>query len=226
VISPVFERESGVRLKPIAVGSGEALALGRRGDVDILLVHSPEDEKAFVAEGYGTRRYTIMYNEFLLLGPEADPAGVRSAKSIRDAFMRIAAARLVFVSRADKSGTHKRELALWKAAGIEPEKMPWYVKTGQGMGASLTVADEKGAYILCDKGTYLSRRNDLRLIVLFSSGGDLRNYYSLIPVNPKKNPRVRYPEAMKLVRFMTASKAQEMIRKFGGGGLFTPCWKE
>ncbi len=205
---PEFTRRTGVRVKPVAVGSGEALAMARRGAADVVIAHSPEAELKLMAEGKAIERRTVMTNTFLIVGPPEDPAGVQGASSARDAFARIA--KHTFVSRGDKSGTHARELSLWK------EKPASYVETGAGMGETLLIADQKGAYTLSDLATFLALRARLRLVVLFEGGEDLVNRYSVILVRPS---------ARRFLDFMTGD-AVPIIRDFGrdkhGRPLFVP----
>ena len=161
VLVPLFQQQTGIQVKTIAVGSGQALAMGRKGEADVLLVHSPEAEKAFMAEGAGLRRRLVMHNDFVVLGPAADPAGLRTARTAVEAFRRLSAGKAVFVSRADQSGTHAQEKKLWKAAGFDPAGRAWYLETGQGMGQTLNVAAEKHACTLSDRGTYLAMKKFL-----------------------------------------------------------------
>jgi len=224
-VLPDFERRSGIAVKVVAVGSGQALELARRGDADLVLAHSPEQEHEFVRQGHGAGRWTFMYNHFVIVGPEADPARVRTAHSAAQAFERIASARATFVSRADQSGTHMRELALWQAARIEP-RGDWYLQAGSGMAATLRLASEKDAYTLSDIGTFLSQRKRLRLAILQERDLELLNEYSLMPVNPKLHPSVNYAGAMRLVHYILAPATLKRIASFGvksfGRPLFEP----
>jgi tungstate transport system substrate-binding protein len=221
---PVFERKYGIKVKPVAVGTGEALGMGRRGEADVLLVHAPEAEKEFMAAGYGKVRREVMYNDFIIVGPAADPAGIKGLSSASEAFKKIASKKATFVSRGDDSGTHKKELAIWRKAAIQPGD-DWYSETGQGMGETLRVADQKQAYTLVDRGTYLASR-DLSLILLVEGDSLLLNQYSVIAVNPKKFPQVKYTLAQKLIEFLISEEGQTLIGKFGrdryGQSLFTP----
>ncbi|HAH07950.1 MAG TPA: hypothetical protein DCM05_15740 [Elusimicrobia bacterium] len=179
VLLPAFERKSGVRVLPVAVGTGKALKLAENGDADVLLVHDPEAEKEFLARGFGTDRTTLFYNEFLLAGPTEDPAGVKGSKDAAEAFRKIAAAKSPFVSRGDKSGTHSRELSIWKKAGVEPQA-PWYLESGQGMGPTLVIAGEKKAYCLCDSATFASFSAKTGLAQVYAGDPTLLNEYSVI----------------------------------------------
>jgi len=210
---PLFEQWWGAPVHVIAVGTGRALNLGRNGDVDAVLVHDPAAEEAFVAEGYGINRRLVMYNDFLLLGPKDDPAKIGQASGPPDALKRIAQAESAFVSRSDDSGTHKREMTLWKAADLEPTG-DWYLEAGQGMSATLLMADERGAYCLSDRGTYLAMRGKLRLEPLFEDPEALENPYSLIAVNPAIHRDANYLGAMALVAWVTSPEGQKIIGDF------------
>ncbi|MGB2936676.1 MAG: substrate-binding domain-containing protein [Phycisphaerae bacterium] len=210
---PFFEQWWGAPVHVIAVGTGRALNLGRNGDVDAVLVHDPAAEEAFVAEGYGINRRLVMYNDFLLLGPKGDPAEIGQASGPPDALKRIAQAESAFVSRGDNSATHKREMTLWKAADLEPTG-DWYLEAGQGMSATLLMADERGAYCLSDRGTYLAMRGKLRLEPLFEDPEALENPYSIIAVNPAVHRKVNYRGAMALVAWVTSPEGQKIIGDF------------
>lgn len=222
---PRFEAATGLSVKTIAVGSGEALAMGRRGDADVLLVHSKAAEDAFLAEGFGSLRLDVMHNDFVLVGPPADPAGVRGLSTV-DALKKIAQKSALFASRDDRSGTHARELDLWKKAGIEPAGRPWYVATGQGMGETARVAAEKRAYTLADRGTFLALGKTLDLAILVEGGKDLWNSYRVIVVNPSKHPKTREKEARRFAEWLVAPATQKAIGSFGrekyGQPLFVP----
>jgi len=226
LLVPRFEKQSGFRVKTIAVGSGQAMAMGQRGEADVLLVHSPEAEKKFVAEGFGLPRRRVMHNDFIVVGPPADPAGVKAAGSTLEGFRRIAGAATVFVSRGDNSGTHAQEKKLWKAAGINPEGQKWYQQTGQGMGQTLNVTAEKGAYTLADRGTYLALRKNLGLAILGEGDAVLLNVYHVIEVNPTRFPKVNALGAKAFGDFMLAKETQALIAAFGidkyGSPLFFP----
>ena len=222
---PRFEAATGIRVKTIAVGSGEALAMGRRGDADVLLVHSKEAEDDFMAQGFGSLRLDVMYNDFVLVGPPADPAGIRGLP-VADALKRMADKGALFVSRDDRSGTHARELGLWKQAGIDPAGKPWYVATGQGMGETARVASEKRACTLADRGTFLALRRSLDLAILVEGGEELRNSYRVIVVSPAKHPKTRAKEARRFAEWLVTPEAQKAIGAFGrqkyGQPLFVP----
>jgi tungstate transport system substrate-binding protein len=224
---PLFETETGYKVKVVAVGSGQALQMGQEGNADVLLVHSPSAEKTYMDGGFGKERALIMHNDFIIVGPEADPAKIKGLPTL-DAFKAIAAAGASFVARADKSGTSTKELGIWKSAGIDPAgtKPAWYIETGQGMGASLTIASEKGAYTLTDRATYLANRANLQLDILVEGDKSLLNVYHVITVNPDKWPKVNYDGAVAFLKFMTEPSTQEVIGKFGvdqyGQQLFTP----
>jgi tungstate transport system substrate-binding protein len=214
VLDAEFQKDGKHTLQAIAVGSGQAMQLGKTGEADILWVHSPDDEKQFVAEGYGTDRTTFLHNDFVILGPEADPAKVKGSRKAADAFRKIAAAKALFVSRADQSGTHKKELKIWDAAKVKPAK-EYYLEAGQGMAGTLSIAEEKKAYVLADRSTYMSMAKSLKLAVL-SEGDDLLiNRYSLILVNPAKFPKVNAAGARAYFDFVLSKPAKELIEKFG-----------
>ena len=219
----VYEHERGRKVEFIAVGTGMALRHGEEGDVDLLLVHAPDAEEAFVAAGYGVERVPVMWNDFVVLGPSEDPANVRSSTSPVDALRRIATAKADFISRGDDSGTHKKERALWQAAGIEPTGS-WYLETGQGMGATLTLGQEKRAYTLSDRGTFLARRDELELVILFEGDPALHNPYALIAISPERYPDRNHAGARDLIAWMTSSRAQALIAEYrvNGHQLFHP----
>lgn len=228
VLVPAFEKEAGYMVKTISVGSGQAMAMGRRGEADVLLVHSPADEKKFVEEGYGKDRRIVMHNDFIIVGPAADPAKIRGAKSSKDALERIARAGALFLSRGDNSGTHAKEKGIWKAARIGPEGQKWYQQTGLGMGETLNVASEKGGYALTDRATYLAlkRARDLALQILVEREPLLLNVYHVIEVNPDKWPKVNAKGGKAFADFMVSPRTQELIGRFGvekfGAPLFVP----
>ncbi len=226
VLIPIFERKTGYFIKTIAVGSGQALALGKRGEVDLLLVHSPEEEKKFMSDGYGISRRGVMENDFLLVGPAEDPAKIKGTKEAVNAFQKISTSSSLFISRGDNSGTHTKELSIWEATKITPEGQRWYQQTGLGMGQTLTIASEKRGYTLTDQGTYMALRKNLNLEVFLAKNKDLRNYYHVIVVNPKRWPKVNDKGAWALADFLLGKEAQEIIRTFGfsqfGSPLFFP----
>lgn len=227
VLLPVFEEEYHIKVKVVAVGSGQAMELGKRGDADVLLVHSPEAEAEFMKEGWGIKRYPVMHNRFVLAGPPDNPAGINSQDGIITALRKIAQKEACFVSRSDNSGTHVREMSLWEKAGIKP-KGDWYLETGQGMGETLLVAEEKRGYVLTDEAAYLAfcRQGKINLKVWVAEGEELFNNYSVIAVNPDKHAHVNYKGAQKFIEFMTSREGQAIIREFGvkeyGKALFIP----
>lgn len=226
VLIPIFEKESGYFVKTIAVGSGQAMAMGKKGEADVLLVHSPDDEKKFMAEGFGAARRLVMHNDFVIVGPASDPAKIRGAKTSVDTIRKIAQSSSLFLSRGDNSGTHSKEKKLWKGAGINPEGQKWYQQTGLGMGETLNVAAEKKGYTLADRGTYLSLKKRLGLEILVEGDPSLLNVYHVIEVNPAKWPKVNTLGAKAFADFMVSGKVQGIIGKFGvekfGGALFFP----
>lgn len=214
VLIPAFEKASRFSVKTIAVGSGQALEMAARGDADILLVHAPSAERELMEAGYGVDRRLVMHNDFVLVGPPQDPAGLRQAESAADALRRLQAAGSPFVSRGDESGTHLKERALWQAAGGLPSP-EGYQESGQGMGATLLIASEKGAYTLSDRATYLAFREQLNLEILVEGDPDLLNVYHVIRVNPQKWPSVNVQGAIALADFLTSPKGQALIALFG-----------
>ncbi len=214
VLIDAFQKGGDYMVKAVAVGSGQAMQLGRTGEADILWVHSPDDEKQFVAEGYGTDRTTFMHNDFVVLGPAADPAKVKGTKKAAEAFRKIAAAGALFVSRGDKSGTHKKELKLWEAAAVKPAKEN-YLESGQGMAATVGIANEKKAYVLADRSSYLSLKKNLELKIVSEGDDALLNRYSLILVSAEKFPGVNAQGARAFFSFLLSKKAKTMVEKFG-----------
>ena len=225
VLAPLMEKKSGYQVKVIAVGTGQALKMGERGDADVLLVHAPEAEVEFMKAGHGSDRRLVMHNDFIIVGPKGDPAKVKGARSAAEGFHRIAAAKATFFSRGDESGTHKMELKLWRAAKVGPEG-GWYQQSGQGMGATLKIASEKSAYTLTDRATYLALRKNLDLRILLERDAPLLNIYHVIVVSPKKHPGTNLRGAKAFADFMTAKGTQRLIGKFGadkfGQPLFFP----
>jgi tungstate transport system substrate-binding protein len=223
---PDFETQNGVKVDVIAVGTGQALQLGRDGNADVLLVHARAQEDEFMAANDGTRREDVMYNDFVIVGPESDPAGIKGMTNAADAFKKIAETGSPFVSRGDKSGTHTKELSIWKSAGIEPAG-DWYISSGQGMGEVLTMANEQQAYTLSDRATYLARtKGGLELGVLVEGDKALFNPYGVIAVNPDKNPQINAEMAQKFIDWIISVPTQEKIQAFGvqdfGQSLFIP----
>ncbi len=223
VLNPVFEEQNKVKIDVIAVGTGKALRLGRNGDVDLILVHAPAAEETFVAEGYGVDRHPVMHNDFVLIGPADDPAGVKGTGGLSDVMRKIAQKNAVFISRGDDSGTHKKEKVLWKYAGVEPEGN-WYLSVGQGMGAVLKIANDKQAYTLTDRGTWLAYRDTLDLVIVYEGDPVLFNPYHVIAINPERHPHVNHVLAKKYIDFITGVKGQAIIRDFTikGERLFQP----
>jgi tungstate transport system substrate-binding protein len=226
MLIPVFEKKSGFKVKTIAVGSGQAMAMGERGEADVLLVHSKDAEEKFVKKGFGVNRRIVMHNDFVVLGPKDDPAKIRGLTTAADAFRKIAASKSLFVSRGDRSGTHVMEQKLWKNTGINPEKEKWYQQTGLGMGQTLAVVVEKKGYTLCDRATYLSRKNKIDVAVLVEGDKALLNIYHVIELNAKRFPKVNAEGGAAFADFWVAPETQKMIRDFGirkyGGVLFYP----
>lgn len=240
VLLPSFEKDTGIKVKVIAKGTGAAIRDGMDGNVDVIFVHAPAREEKFVQQGYGTKRYAVMHNDFVILGPEADPAGIKGLTDAAAALRNIAESQSLFVSRGDDSGTHSKEQTLWKAAGIQLESTArtvvkkgkkraikssapadsgkWYLSIGQGMGKTLTFADEKQAYTLSDKGTYIKykfgREVPLDLDILCEGDPKLANPYGLIPVNPEKFPHVRYDLAREFALWLTSPRGQQIIADY------------
>ena|SRR5213593_4065297 len=225
VLVPLFEKESGLTLKAVSVGTGQALALAARGEADVVLVHAPALEKKYVAEGKLYHRRLVMYNDFIVVGPEADPAKLRGEPRAAAALAKLAAAGARFVSRGDKSGTHILEQALWKQAGVTPAA-PWYIESGQGMGATLGIADDRRAYTLTDRATYLAFSKRVALKPLVEGDRALFNVYSVMEVNPANGPRVNAAGGKAFADFMLAPATQAVIKTFGvekfGQPLFVP----
>jgi tungstate transport system substrate-binding protein len=225
-ILPDFESETGAEMDVIAVGTGQALSLGENGDADVLLVHARAREDAFMDAAHGVRREDVMYNDFVIVGPEDDPAGIQGMGSSADAFQAIAEAEAPFVSRGDDSGTHTKEKSVWEAAGIEPAG-DWYISAGQGMGAVLTMADEQQAYTLSDRATYLARTLEgTELVILVEGDPILFNPYGVIAVNPEKNSKIQAELANTFIDWLISVPVQEKIGGFGieefGQPLFVP----
>jgi tungstate transport system substrate-binding protein len=225
VLVPMFEKQSGYTVKTVSVGTGQALALAAKGDADVALVHAPSLEKKYVADGKLLNRRLVMYNDFVIIGPKDDPARVRLCRSAVEALQAIAGSKAAFVSRGDNSGTHNLEKSLWKSAGIEP-KGGWYIESGQGMGATLGIANERNAYTVTDRGTYLALAKRVSLPILVEGDRALLNIYSVLEVNPANGPRINAAGGKAFADFMIAPQTQSVIRNFGvekfGQPLFVP----
>jgi tungstate transport system substrate-binding protein len=221
---PIFTAKTGIDVRVIAQGTGQALQTGARGDADVVLVHDPESEKRFVAEGHGVRRHPVMYNDFVLVGPIADPAGVKGSADAVEALRRIAASVAPFASRGDDSGTHKAELRLWKQAGVEPKGGSWYRETGSGMGPTLNTAAGLGAYALTDRATWLAFANKQDLAILAQGDKRLFNQYAAILVNPERHPHVKAEWAQAFIDWLISPDGQRAIADYriGGQQLFFP----
>jgi tungstate transport system substrate-binding protein len=217
VLLPPFEKKFDCKVDVVAVGTGKSLKLGEAGDVDVVFVHARSLEDKFVANGFGVNRRDVMYNDFVLLGPQDDPAGVGKAKSATDAYRAIAAKGIPFISRGDESGTHQKEKEIWASAGVVP-RGAWYIEAGQGMGEVITMATEKRGYTLSDRGTYIAFRKKTDLVVARQGDKNLWNPYGIIAVNPKKHAHVKFDLAMKFIDFVTGPEGQSLIAGFKVGG--------
>jgi len=225
-ILPLFKARTGIDVKVVAQGTGQALDTGRRGDADVVFVHAKAAEEKFLAEGFGIRRYPVMYNDFVLIGPNSDPAGIKGSKDIVAALEALSEKRLPFISRGDRSGTHLAELDLWKLAGIDlaKDKRPWYKEIGQGMGAALNIASASNAYVLSDRGTWLSFRNRGELVIVVEGDKRLFNQYGVMLVNPQKHPSVKKELGQQFIDWLVSSEGQKAIAdyKINGQQLFYP----
>jgi len=224
-ILPIFKMKSGIDVKVVAVGTGQALDIGRRGDADVVFVHDKAAEEKFVEEGYSTKRYEVMYNDFVLIGPKSDPAKVGGGKDIQAALQKISTAQTPFVSRGDKSGTHAAELRYWKSAGITVAPgSSWYKETGSGMGPALNTASAMNGYILADRGTWLSFKNRGDLVILVQGDPKLFNQYGVMLVNPAKFPHVKKAEGQAFIDWLISKNGQDVIASYqiGGEQLFFP----
>jgi tungstate transport system substrate-binding protein len=222
---PIFKMKTGIDVKVVAVGTGQALDIGRRGDADVVFVHDKPAEEKFVSEGFATKRTEVMYNDFVLIGPKSDPAKIAGGKDIKVAFQKIAAAQAPFASRGDKSGTHAAELRYWKDAGVSVAPGPtWYKETGSGMGPALNTASGMNAYILADRGTWLSFKNRGDLTILVQGDPKLFNQYGVMLVNPAKHPSVKKAEGQEFIDWITSKNGQDVIASYqiGGEQLFFP----
>jgi len=227
VLIPLFEMETGYKVQTVAVGSGQAMKMGEEGNADVLLVHAPASEVTFMESGFGKDRALVMHNDFIIVGPSSDPAGIKGL-AVEDALKTINEKSTTFISRGDDSGTHKAELSLWKKAQLDPkaQKPAWYLESGQGMGATLTITSEKNAYTLTDRATYLANKANLQLEILVEGDKALLNVYHVITVNNEKWPKANYDGATAFLKFITQSSTQEVIGEFGvdkyGQQLFIP----
>ncbi|MBR0931480.1 substrate-binding domain-containing protein [Bradyrhizobium centrosematis] len=223
---PLFTKAEGIGVKVVAVGTGQALDIGRRGDADVVFVHDRPAEDKFMSEGQGVKRFDVMYNDFIIIGPKSDPAKIAGGKDVTDALRKIAAAKAPFISRGDKSGTHAAELRLWKEAGVDlgAGKDSWYREIGQGMGPALNMASSSNAYLLSDRGTWLSFKNRGELAVLTEGDKRLFNQYGVMLVNPEKHPNVKAKDGQAFVDWLVSPKGQDAIAgyKVGGEQLFFP----
>jgi tungstate transport system substrate-binding protein len=226
VLIPIFEKKTGYFVKTIAVGSGQAMTMGRKGEADVLLVHSPAAEQKFMEDGFGVSRRLVMHNDFVIVGPADDPAKIKGVKSAAEAFKKVAAAQALFLSRGDNSGTHAKEKDIWKTAGVKYDGEKWYQQTGLGMGQTLNVTAEKKGYTLTDRGTYLALAKTLNLGILVEGDAVLLNIYHVMEVNPQKWPKVNIAAAKAFADFMVSKDTQEIIKTFGvdkyGSPLFFP----
>lgn len=225
VLIPIFEKDTGYKIKPIAVGTGQALAMGEKGEADVLLVHAPADEKKLVDSGAAIERKLVAHNDFVVVGPKEDPAKVKGTKTAAEGMKKIADSQAIFISRGDDSGTHKKEVSLWKTAGVKNEGQ-WYQQTGQGMGQTLNVANEKNGYTLTDRATFLSLQKNLKLEILLEGDAPLLNIYHVMLVNPAKFNKVNAEGAKAFHAFLLSKEGQEAIGQFGvekyGKPLFFP----
>ena len=225
-ILPIFEQKTGIEVRVVALGTGQALDLARRGDADVVFVHAKSAEEAFLREGHGVQRFPVMYNDFVLIGPQADPAGIASGNDAVDALLKIKSASAPFVSRGDRSGTHIAEVDLWKMAGvdIDREKGPWYRETGQGMGPALNTASSMNAYVLADRATWLAFRNRGELAILVEGDQRLINQYGVMLVNPEKHPTVKREDGQAFIDWLVSPEGQKAIGeyKIGTDQLFFP----
>jgi tungstate transport system substrate-binding protein len=226
-ILPIFEKKTGIKVKVIARGTGAAIEMGKRGDADMVFVHAKEQELKAVEEGYFVNRHDVMYNDFVIIGPSDDPAKVRGIKSASDAFHKIAEGGYLFVSRGDNSGTHTKELAIWKTTGINPKGKEWYLEAGQGMEKTQRVANEKRAYTLTDRGTWLAtkEKDKLEMVIVLEGDPVLFNQYGVMAVNPQKQKHVKYREALEFINWLISKEGQQAIASFKdnhGNQLFLP----
>jgi len=226
-ILPIFEKKTGIKVDVVAVGTGAAIEIGKRGDADVVFVHAKDQELKAVEKGYFVNRHDVMYNDFVIVGPPDDPAKVKGLKSTADALSKIAESGIPFVSRGDKSGTHSKEMSLWKKTGIDPTGKKWYLEVGQGMAKTLRIANEKRAYTLTDRGTWLALKDGEKLDMIIVLEGDpvLCNQYGVMAVNPKRHEHVKYHEAMEFINWLISEEGQQAIGSFKdakGNRLFVP----
>jgi len=225
-ILPLFKAKTGIEVRVIAQGTGQALDTGRRGDADVVFVHARSAEEKFLAEGFGVKRYPVMYNDFILVGPNSDPAGIKGTRDVVAGLRTLKQKGAAFISRGDKSGTHVAELNLWKDAGIDiaKEKGSWYKEIGQGMGAALNIASASGAYVLSDRGTWLSFKNKGDLVIAVEGDGRLFNQYGVMLVNPQKHPNVKKELGQQFIEWLVSAEGQRAIAdyKINGQQLFYP----
>ncbi|MBF0318489.1 MAG: substrate-binding domain-containing protein [Nitrospirae bacterium] len=224
-ILPIFQKKSGIKVDVVAVGTGAAIEIGKRGDIDVVFVHAKDEEMKAVQEGLFVNRRDVMYNDFVLVGSPQDPAGVKGMKSAVAALKNIAQKETPFVSRGDKSGTHTKELIIWKEAGIEPKGKGWYMEAGQGMERTQRIADEHRAYTLTDRGTWLAKKDKLELQILIEGDPILFNQYGVMAVNPAIHKHAKHKEAMVFIQWLTSKEGQESIASFkdkNGNSLFIP----
>jgi len=226
-ILPMFEKKTGIKVKVVARGTGAAIEMGKRGDADVVFVHAKEQELKAVEEGYFVNRYDVMYNDFVIIGTPEDPAKIKGVKSASDAFHKIAESGSPFVSRGDNSGTHTKELAIWKKAGTDPKGNKWYLEAGQGMEKTQRIANEKRAYTLTDRGTWLAtwEKDRLEMVILLEGDPILFNQYGVMAVNPEKNKHVKFKEAMEFINWIISKEGQQAIASFKdnlGNQLFIP----
>ncbi|GAB6180300.1 substrate-binding domain-containing protein [Desulfotomaculum defluvii] len=215
ILKPEFEKKTGYNLKIIAVGTGAALQMGEKGEADVLLTHAAKSEQPLVDNGVAINYSLVMHNDFIIVGPESDPAGIKNAKTTVEAIKMISEKNAIFVSRGDDSGTHKKELSLWQEAKIEPKGQTWYQESGTGMGATLNIASEKQGYTLTDRATYLAQKDNVKLAILLQGDKSLLNIYHVMNVNPEKFDKVNAEGGKAFVDFMVAKETQEIIAKFG-----------
>lgn len=226
-ILPLFEEKTGIKVKVVARGTGAAIEMGKRGDADVALVHAKEQELKAIEEGFFVDRHEVMYNDFLIIGPPDDPAKIKGITSAAEAFKKIAEGSLFFVSRGDNSGTHAKELSIWKTAGVDPKGQRWYLEVGQGMAKTQRIANEKRAYTLTDRGTWLAAKDKDKLEMQIVLEGDpiLFNQYGVMAVNPEKHKHVKYKEAMEFINWLISKEGQQAIASFkdaNGNALFVP----